>query len=52
MADSTNDGFAVINPETKECKVRLLGQISDCKADDANDTENVSKVYLKDIVNF
>ena len=26
-----------INPETKECKVRLLGQISDCKADDAND---------------
>ena len=37
MADSTNDGFAVINPETKECKVRLLGQISDCKADDAND---------------
>jgi hypothetical protein len=33
----TNDGFAVINPETKECKVRLLGQISDCKADDAND---------------
>ena len=52
MADSTNDGFAVINPETKECKVRLLGQISDCKADDANDTENVSKIYLKDIVNF
>ena len=37
MADSTNDGFAVLNPETKECKVRLLGQISDCKADDAND---------------
>ena len=32
MADSSNDGFAVINPETKECKVRLLGQISDCKA--------------------
>ena len=27
----------MINPETKECKVRLLGQISDCKADDAND---------------
>ena len=37
MADSTNDGFAVINPETKECKVRLLGQISDCKAGDEND---------------
>ena len=37
MADSTNDGFAVINPETKDCKVRLLGQISDCKADDVND---------------
>ena len=26
-----------INPETKECKVRLLGQISDCHPDDAND---------------
>jgi putative selenate reductase len=37
MADSTNDGFVVLNPETKECKVRLLGNISDCKADDEND---------------
>ena len=37
MADSTNDGFAVVNRETKECKVRFLGKITDCKADDPND---------------
>ena len=37
MADSTNDGFVVLNPETRECKVRLLGNITDCKADDAGD---------------
>lgn len=37
MADSTNDGFVVLNPETRECKVRLLGNITDCKADDASD---------------
>lgn len=37
MADSTNDGFAVINKETKECKVRFLGKMMDCKADDPND---------------
>lgn len=37
MADSTNDGFAVVNKETKECKVRFLGKITDCKADDPND---------------
>jgi putative selenate reductase len=37
MADSTNDGFLVLNPETRECKVRLLGNITDCKADDPND---------------
>ncbi|MDO4336690.1 MAG: putative selenate reductase subunit YgfK [Eubacteriales bacterium] len=37
MADSANDGFVVLNPETKECKVRLLGNITDCRADDPSD---------------
>ncbi|MDO4276138.1 MAG: putative selenate reductase subunit YgfK [Eubacteriales bacterium] len=37
MADSTNDGFVVLNPETKECKVRFLGNVSDCKASDPDD---------------
>jgi putative selenate reductase len=37
MNDSTNDGFAVVNPDTKECKVRFLGKITDCKADDPAD---------------
>lgn len=37
MAESTNDGFAVINAETKECKVRFLGNESFCKADDPED---------------
>lgn len=38
MADSENDGFVVLNAETKECKVRFLGNIVDCKAADANDS--------------
>ena len=33
MDESTNDGFAVTDRETKECKVRFLGNIYDCKAD-------------------
>ena len=37
MDDSTNDGFAVLNRETKECRVRFLGNITDCKADDPKD---------------
>lgn len=37
MAESTNDGFAVLNRETKECKVRFLGNMYDCKADDPAD---------------
>lgn len=37
MAESTNDGFAVLDPQTKECKVRFLGNESFCKADDAED---------------
>lgn len=41
MADSTNDGFAVIDAAAKKCKVRFLGQISDCKADDPQD-----KLYI------
>ncbi len=38
MADSENDGFVVLNPETKECKVRFLGKIMACKADDPQDS--------------
>ena len=38
MDDSTNDGFAVLNAETKECRVRFLGNTTDCKADDPADT--------------
>ena len=38
MEDSTNDGFAVLNAETKECKVRFLGNITDCKADEPTDS--------------
>ena len=37
MADSTNDGFVVLDKETKTCKVRFVGQITDCKADDPAD---------------
>ena len=37
MDDSTNDGFAVLNAETKECRVRFLGNITNCKADDPAD---------------
>lgn len=37
MENSSNDGFAVVNRETKECKVRFLGTITDCKADDPAD---------------
>lgn len=37
MENSSNDGFAVLNRETKECKVRFLGKITDCKADDPSD---------------
>ena len=37
MDESTNDGFAVTDRETKECKVRFLGNIYDCKADGSAD---------------
>lgn len=37
MADSTNSGFVVLNRETKECKVRFVGNITDCRADDPAD---------------
>lgn len=37
MADSKNDGFAVLDKENKTCKVRFVGQITDCKADDPAD---------------
>ena len=37
MADSTNDGFVVLDKEAKTCKVRFVGQITDCKADDPAD---------------
>ena len=37
MADSTNDGFTVLDPASKTCRVRFLGNIVDCKADDPAD---------------
>ena len=37
MADSKNDGFVVLDKENKTCKVRFVGQITDCKADDPTD---------------
>ena len=37
MADSSNDGFVVLDPETKKCRVRFLGRITECKADDPSD---------------
>ena len=37
MADSENDGFVVLDKENKTCKVRFVGQITDCKADDPAD---------------
>ena len=37
MNESTNDGFAVVNRETGECKVRFLGRMYDCRPDDPND---------------
>ena len=37
MADSKNDGFVVLDKENKTCKVRFVGLITDCKADDLAD---------------
>ena len=37
MADSKNDGFVVLDKENKTCKVRFVGLIIDCKADDPAD---------------
>lgn len=37
MADSKNDGFVVLDKENKTCKVRFVGQITDCKEDDPAD---------------
>ena len=37
MADSKNDGFVVLDKEKKTCRVRFVGQITDCKADDPAD---------------
>ena len=37
MADSKNDGFVVLDKENKTCKVRFVGKITDCKADDPAD---------------
>ncbi|MDD3142430.1 MAG: FAD-dependent oxidoreductase, partial [Lachnospiraceae bacterium] len=35
MNDSKNDGFVVLNQETMECRVRLLGKETICKCKDA-----------------
>ena len=37
MADSKNDGFVVLDKKNKTCKVRFVGLITDCKADDPAD---------------
>ena len=37
MADSKNAGFVVLDKENKTCKVRFVGLITDCKADDPAD---------------
>ena len=37
MADSTNDGFTVLDAADKKCKVRLQGKEVLCKADDDKD---------------
>ncbi len=37
MENSTNDGFAVLNPAAKECRVRFMGNCVDCRADDPQD---------------
>ena len=37
MGDSTNDGFAVLDKENCICRVRLNGELCDCKADDPED---------------
>ena len=37
MADSKNGGFVVLDKENKTCKVRFVGLITDCKADDPAD---------------
>ena len=37
MADSKNDGFVVLDKETKTCRVRLAGNTADCKAGDPGD---------------
>lgn len=37
MQESTNDGFAVMDREEKKCRVRFLGNMYECKADDSAD---------------
>lgn len=37
MNESTNDGFAVTDKAAKTCKVRFLGNMYDCRADDPAD---------------
>jgi putative selenate reductase len=54
MADSTNDGFVVLDEKTKMCKVRFLGNILDCKADDENNklNEGLRKLICAVIDNY
>lgn len=37
MADSTNDGFVVLDTDKKLCRVRLAGSITETRADDPED---------------
>ena len=54
MADSTNEGFVVLDKESKKCKVRFVGQIVECKADDPADKlyEGLKKLICAVIDNY
>ena len=54
MADSKNDGFVVLDKENKTCKVRFVGQITDCKADDPADKlyDGLKKLICAVIVDY
>ena len=54
MADSENDGFVVLDKENKTCKVRFVGQITDCKADDLADKlyDGLKKLICAVIVDY
>ena len=54
MADSKNDGFTVLDPKNRICKVRFLGTEKQCKADDPKDPlyEDLKKLILAVISDY